>query len=84
MMAYPSQTLTRSMLCQLSTTLRDTQSRPVVIQPGIVPGSVVTPLALRCSGLDRCANLKAYKLCAQLSHHKQMTINFNTNITNLR
>ena len=26
-----------------------------MIQPGIEPGSVVMPLALRCSALDRCA-----------------------------
>lgn len=31
------------------------QSRPAVTQPGIKPRSVVTPLALRCSALDRCA-----------------------------
>ena len=31
------------------------QSQPIVIQPGIEPGSVVMPLALRCSALDRCA-----------------------------
>ena len=29
--------------------------RLVVILPGIKPGSVVTPLALRCSALDHCA-----------------------------
>ena len=29
--------------------------RQVVIQPGIKPRSVVMPLALRCSALDRCA-----------------------------
>ena len=33
----------------------DSQSRLAVIQPGIEPGSVVTPLALRCSALDCCA-----------------------------
>jgi hypothetical protein len=33
----------------------DSQSRPVVIQPGTEPGSGGTPLALRCSVLDRCA-----------------------------
>ena len=31
------------------------QSRQGVIQPGFKPGIVVTPLALRCSALDRCA-----------------------------
>ena len=49
MMAYPSQP--RMMLGQLCTA----QSQPVVIQPGIKPGSVVTPLALRYSALDHCA-----------------------------
>ncbi|KAM9437983.1 dolichyldiphosphatase 1-like isoform 2-T2 [Salvelinus alpinus] len=39
--------------CQLCATLWDSQSRPVVIKPGIEPGSVV--MALRCSALDRCA-----------------------------
>ena len=54
MMAYPSQTLTS--LGQLCTALWDSQSQPVVIQPGIEPGPVVTPLVLRCSALNRCAN----------------------------
>ena len=55
MTAYPSQTLTRTTLGQLCATLWDSQSRLVVIQPGIKPGSVVTPLALICSALDCCA-----------------------------
>ena len=42
-------------LGQLCAALWDSQARPVVIQPGIEPGSVVTSLALRCSALDRCA-----------------------------
>ena len=54
-MAYPSQTLTWTKLGQLCAALWDSQSRPVVIKPGIEPGSVVTPLALKCSALDRCA-----------------------------
>ena len=54
MTAYPGQTLTRAPLGQLCTSLWDSQSRPVVIQPGIDPGPVVTPLALRCSALDCC------------------------------
>ena len=54
MTAYPGQTLTQTMLGQLCTALWDSKSRPVVLQPGIEPGSVVTPLALRCSVLDRC------------------------------
>jgi hypothetical protein len=41
--------------CQLCAALLDSQSRPVVIQPGIKPGSVVMALALSCSALDRCA-----------------------------
>uniref|UniRef100_A0A673ZT80 RAB3A interacting protein like 1 n=1 Tax=Salmo trutta TaxID=8032 RepID=A0A673ZT80_SALTR len=53
MTAYPGQTL--KTLGQLCAALCDTQSRLVVIQPGIEPGSVVTPLALSCSALDRCA-----------------------------
>jgi hypothetical protein len=47
--------ITRMTLDQLCATLSDSQSQPVVIQPGIEPGSIVTPLALRCSALDRCA-----------------------------
>ena len=46
--------LTRTTLGQLCTTLWDSQSHPVVIQPGIGP-DVVMPLALRCSALDHCA-----------------------------
>ena len=49
------QTLTWTTLGQLCTALWDSQSRPVVIQPGNEPGSVVTPLALRSSALDHCA-----------------------------
>ena len=55
MMAYLGQNLTRMTLGQLCSALWDFRSRPVVKQPGIEPGSVVTPLALRCSALDRCA-----------------------------
>ncbi|XP_052351626.1 ankyrin repeat and SOCS box protein 2-like [Oncorhynchus keta] len=33
----------------------DFQSRSDVIQPGFKPGTVVSPLALRCSALDHCA-----------------------------
>jgi hypothetical protein len=42
---------TRTTLCQLCT--GDSQSQLVMIQPGIKPGYVVMPLALRCSALDR-------------------------------
>ena len=56
MMAYPSQTLTRTTLGQLCAVLWDSQSRTVVIQPGIEPGSVVLPLALRYGVLDRCTS----------------------------
>ena len=35
--------------------LWDSQSRPDVTQPGFEPGTVVTPLALRCSAWDRFA-----------------------------
>jgi hypothetical protein len=34
-----------------------------VIQPGIESGSAVTPLALRCSALDRCATREPYSMC---------------------
>ena len=54
MMAYPSQTLTRITLGQLLAALWDSHSRPVVIQPGIEPRSVVTSLALRYSAVVRC------------------------------
>uniref|UniRef100_A0A8C8LM85 Transmembrane protein 174 n=1 Tax=Oncorhynchus tshawytscha TaxID=74940 RepID=A0A8C8LM85_ONCTS len=36
----------------------DSQSRLDVIQPGFEPGTVVTPLALRYSPLDRCTTLE--------------------------
>ena len=49
MTAYPGQTLTWTTMGQLCAALCDSQSRPVVKLPGIEPGSVVTPLALRCS-----------------------------------
>ena len=48
MMAYPCQT--RTTLGQLCTA-----HGPDVMQPGFEPGTAVTPLALRCSALDRCA-----------------------------
>jgi hypothetical protein len=51
--------LTRATLGQLCGALWDSQSRPVVMQAGIKPGSVVTPLALRCSALDCCATREA-------------------------
>ena len=41
--------LTRTTLGQLCSILWDSQSQPVVTQPRIEPGSVVTPLALRCT-----------------------------------
>ena len=53
MTAYPGQTWTT--LGQLCAALWDSQSQSDVIQPGFAPGTVVTPLALRCSALDRCA-----------------------------
>ena len=55
MTAYPGQILTRTSLGQLCAALWDSQSWPVVLQHGIEPGSVVTPLALRCSALNRRA-----------------------------
>jgi hypothetical protein len=53
MTAYPGQTLT--IVGQLCAALWDSKSRLVVMQPGIKPGSVLTPLELICSALDRCA-----------------------------
>jgi hypothetical protein len=55
MTAHPGQILTQTTLGQLCAALWDSQSHPGVIQPAIEPGSVVTPQALRCSTLDRCA-----------------------------
>ena len=57
----PGQTLTT--LGQLGAALWD--SRPVVIQSGIEPGTVVTPLALRCSALDHCATQEPNVLCRE-------------------
>ena len=42
------------MLGQLCAAQWDSQSQPVVIQPGFKPGAVVTPLELRCGALDCC------------------------------
>jgi hypothetical protein len=53
MMAYPGQTQTA--LGKLYAALWDFQSQPDVIQAGFELGTVVTPLALRCSALDHCA-----------------------------
>jgi hypothetical protein len=39
---------------QLCAVLRDSQSRLDVMQPEFEPGTVVTPLELRCSALHRC------------------------------
>ena len=52
MTAYPSQTRMSWANCAV---LWDSQSQPVVIQPGFESGTVVTPLAPRCIVLDRCA-----------------------------
>uniref|UniRef100_A0A8C7WGZ5 ADP-ribosylarginine hydrolase n=1 Tax=Oncorhynchus mykiss TaxID=8022 RepID=A0A8C7WGZ5_ONCMY len=43
------------MLGQLCSAFWDSQSQPDVIQPGFEPGTVVSPLAQRCSALDRYA-----------------------------
>ena len=43
----------QTMLGQLCAALWDSQLRPDVRQPGFEPGTVVMPLALRCSVLDR-------------------------------
>ena len=55
MTTYPGQTQTT--LGQLCSALWDSQPRPDVIQPGFEPRTVVTPLALRCSALDRCIHV---------------------------
>ena len=47
--------LPRTRLCQLFAVLWDSQSRLDVMQPGFKPGTVATPLALRCSIIDHCA-----------------------------
>jgi hypothetical protein len=49
--ADSDQTLTGTTLGQLCIAQWDSQSRQ---DPGINPGSVVMPLALRCRALDRC------------------------------
>jgi hypothetical protein len=76
MTAYPGQTLprpnptpakpypgqTQTTLVQLCTALWDSQSRAVVIQAGIKPGSIVKPPALRCRVLDHCATRESEKM----------------------
>jgi hypothetical protein len=54
MTAYTGQTQTRTLLGQWCAALWDSWSQPVVTQPGIIPRSVVTPLAPRCSAFDHC------------------------------
>ncbi|XP_055762247.1 uncharacterized protein LOC129839004 isoform X2 [Salvelinus fontinalis] len=46
--------------------LWDSQSRPDVIRPGLEPGTVVTPLALRCSDLDRCVRVCVFNFLTVL------------------
>jgi hypothetical protein len=78
MTAYPGKTQTT--LGQLCVALWDSQSRPDVMQTGFEPGTVVTPLALRCSSLDRCAT---QELVAQQQMEKTYTsrvIQFNNNL----
>ena len=55
----PNPPLTQAKLGQLCAALWDSRSRPVVTQPGIEPGSEVTPQVLRCSSFDRCATQEA-------------------------
>jgi hypothetical protein len=43
-------------LDQLCAAVWYSQSRPGVIEPGFEPRIFVTPLALRCSALDRCTS----------------------------
>ena len=67
MMAYSGQTWT--MLGQLCAALWDCQSRPAVIQPGFEPETVVTPIALRCSSLDRCATREPLVIGMLINYH---------------
>ena len=53
---------TRTTLGQLCTALWDSQSQPDMVQPGIEPGTILTPFSLRCSALDQIATLKAQAL----------------------
>uniref|UniRef100_A0A674BVC7 Zinc finger MYM-type protein 4-like n=1 Tax=Salmo trutta TaxID=8032 RepID=A0A674BVC7_SALTR len=53
--------LTRTTLGQLCAASWLSRSRQPATQPGIEHGSVVTPLSLRCSALDRCATREAVK-----------------------
>ena len=55
MTAYPGQT--RTTLSQLCAALWDSQSRPDVVQPGFEPGTVMSPLELRCSALNNCVHV---------------------------
>jgi hypothetical protein len=70
---YASQFRTNSYLQWLPTTAKpgqhwanlvppygDYQSQPDVMQPGFKPGTVVTPLALKCSALDCCATREPF------------------------
>jgi hypothetical protein len=50
----PNPPLTRKTQIQLCATLWDSRSQPVVTYPGIEPGCVMTPQALRCNALDHC------------------------------
>ena len=64
------------------------------MKPGFKPGTVVTPLALRCSVLDRCATQEATDLNPEslrafpvsplttLSNHSQITAYLNRAIPN--
>ena len=64
--AHPKESLecdetmtTRTMLVQLCAASRVSLLWPAATQPGIEPGSVVTPQALRCIALDCCATQEA-------------------------
>ena len=67
MMAYPGQPWTT--LSQLYSAPWDSQSWPDVIQHVFEPGTVVMPLALRCSALDRCATREQQCKVPQLTVH---------------
>ena len=61
---YPGQALTWTTLGQLCAALWDSQSQPVLIQPGIEPGLVLTPLTLR----ETAAPLNTVCVCDQHQH----------------
>ncbi|KAM9506968.1 SRSF protein kinase 3-like isoform 5-T7 [Salvelinus alpinus] len=68
-LAEPNPPLTRTTLGQLCAASWVSWSWPAVTQPGIEPGSVVTPQALRSSALDRCTTREAALQMLILTNH---------------